>query len=174
MLNKLPLCLALATVLVARCSSGVVRTGNLIRAIRISFTPQAQQDLADNLKLSQNTLLDMIKRALQARNLLDASSPRASREIEVVMTSIRIPSSFNAFMFGFMAGADSLQGDVMVRDISSRELDRFSVYAGYALGGLAGANDDAGMGRLYEHFAQLTVQNLLGKTPPTAQQTTQR
>jgi Domain of unknown function (DUF4410) len=164
---------ALGVALLSGCSSGVVRPttagrGHLVSSdvvaskVTLSFTPEAQKELSDNLKFNQNTLLDTIKRALQARKLLDESNPKATQSIEILLTDIRVRSSFNAFMFGFMAGADRVKGDVTLRDVSGTELDHFSVYADYALGGLAGAQDEARMGWLYEKFAQLTVQNLTG------------
>ena len=78
------------------------------------------------------------------------------------MKDFRVRSNFTAVMFGFMAGNDSITGDVVLRDAAGKELNRFEVSASYALGGLAGGMDDARMGWLYEKFAELTVENLGG------------
>lgn len=165
---------ALAAAVLTGCSSGVVRPassgrGHLVAAdvvaskVNLSFTPEAQKELSDNLKFNQNTLLDTVKRALATRKLLDEGNPKATQSIDILLTDIRVRSTFNAFMFGFMAGADRVKGDVTLRDVNGTELNHFSVYADYALGGLAGAQDEARMSWLYEKFAQLTVDSLSGE-----------
>jgi hypothetical protein len=63
-------------------------------------------------------------------------------------------------MFGFMAGADLISADVIVKSADGQELDKFEVSTSYALGGIAGGQDSARMGWLYEKFAQETVQEL--------------
>lgn len=146
-------------------SSQFIGANQPVKAVTISFTSQAQNELADNLKFNQNVLVDHVVRALQARSQFNASNPSAE-SIEIQMTDIRIRSNFNAFMWGFMAGADKLAGDVYLRDASGRVINHFSVYADYALGGLAGASDEARMGWLYDKFSQLLIQHLLGM--PTA------
>ncbi len=164
---------ALGALLLEACSSGVVRPAQehpvylapattLVNKVTLSFTPEAQKKLADNLKFNQNTLLDTVKRALDARKLLDEKGAAAGQTLEIQLTDIRVRSNFSAFMWGFMAGADRVKGDVIMRDAVGRESNRFSVYADYALGGLGGAQDEARMSWLYEKFAQLTVQNLTG------------
>ena len=178
MVRKIWILLILAPLIVG-CSSGIERasptrqlvlssSGEIVKKINLSFTPEAQKELADNLKFNQNTLVDTVRRALQARNLYDETSPHATKTIDIVMTNIRVRSNFNALMWGFMAGADKLNGDVVLRDDKGGDLNHFSVYADYALGGLAGAQDEARMGWLYEKFAQLTVQNLVGEVTASA------
>jgi hypothetical protein len=168
------LLVASSVLLLEACSSGVVRPAQehrvylapstmMVNKVALSFTPAAQKELADNLKFNQNTLVDTVKRALEARKLLDDQNPAATQTLEIQLTDIRVRSNFNAFMWGFMAGADRVRGDVILRDPAGKDLNRFSVYADYALGGLAGAQDEARMSWLYEKFAQLTVQNLVGE-----------
>ncbi len=166
---------ALGALLLEACSSGVVRPAQehrvylapattVVNKVTLSFTPEAQKKLADNLKFNQNTLLDTVKRALDARKLLDEKGAAGSQTLEIQLTDSRVRSNFSAVMWGFMAGADRVKGDVIMRDAATgRESNRFSVYADYALGGLAGAQDEARMSWLYEKFAQLTVQNLTGE-----------
>jgi len=133
------------------------------RQVQLSFTPEAQKDLADNLKFNQDRLLETVKRGLVARNLLNEGDPQATAVIEIRLMEIRVRSNFNAVMWGFMAGADKVRGEVMLRDGSGRELDHFEVHADYALGGLAGGQDGSRMNWLYERFAELTVQSLTGE-----------
>lgn len=130
--------------------------------VSISFTDEAKTKISDNLKFNQNTLLDHVKRAMVAKNLLNEARPDG-HVVEVVVKDFRVRSNFSAVMFGFMAGDDNIKGDVVLRDLSGKELNRFEVTASYALGGFGGGQDDARMGWLYEKFAELTVANLAGQ-----------
>lgn len=165
-------------VALAGCASGVKRAddtakrqayfaggGRLAKDVTVSMSKNAQEQQADNLKFDQARLLDTVKRMLNSKNLL-AKTPDASLPtIEIVVTDIRVRSGFSAVMFGFMAGDDHVNGEVVARDQSGRELQRFEVSASYALGGLAGGQDEARMSWLYETFAQEMVNELTGTTP---------
>jgi hypothetical protein len=82
------------------------------------------------------------------------------RVLEVRVKDVRVRSNFTAIMFGFMAGSDSIKADIIVKSPSGQELDRFEVSTSYALGGLAGGQDSARMGWLYEKFAEETLKEL--------------
>ncbi len=133
------------------------------KAISISLNNEAKAKLNDNLKFDQNALLDHVKRALTAKNLLAESRPDSTNTVEILVKDLRVRSNFSAVMFGFMAGNDSITGDVILKDAAGKELNKFEVSASYALGGLAGGQDSARMGWLYEKFAELAVQNLSGE-----------
>ena len=161
------------------CASGVTRStdsapskpyfadsstkaGNVL----VSLTPEAQAKLADNLKFDQEKLRSTIRRALEAKNLISPAPEASLPVIEVVVRDVRTRSNFTAVAFGFLAGDDHINGDVVVRDPGGRELQRFGVSAAYALGGLGGGQDDARMGWLYETFAKHTVEELTGTAAP--------
>jgi hypothetical protein len=78
------------------------------------------------------------------------------------VTDIRVRTNFSAVMWGFMAGDDHINGIVVARSPTGDELQRFEVSASYALGGLAGGQDEARMGWLYESFAEETLKELTG------------
>jgi hypothetical protein len=126
------------------------------------MSKNAEAELADNLKFDQARLLATIKRALSAKELLAKTPDPELPTIEIVVTDIRVRSSFSAVMFGFMAGDDHLNGEVIARDKSGRELQRFQVSASYAFGGLVGGQDGVRMDWLYETFAQETANELTG------------
>jgi hypothetical protein len=166
--------LALAGVL-AGCASGVQRHddpgrraayfaggGKVAQNVTLTLSKEAQAKLSDNLKFDQERLLATVRRAMEAKGLLAKTPDGSLPTIEIVVTDIRVRSSFSAVMFGFMAGSDSLAGDVVARDPSGKELQRFAVSASYALGGIAGGMDDARMNWLYETFAQHTIDELTG------------
>jgi hypothetical protein len=102
-----------------------------------------------------------MQRALESRSLLAAGSPY---QVNVEITDIRVRSNFSAVMFGFMAGSDSLTGNVYVTEKSGKPVSKFEVSASYALGGFAGGQDDTRMGWLYEEFAKLAVNELTGES----------
>lgn len=138
------------------------REGAVARDVTLSLDKSAQAQLAENLKFDRNRLLSMVKQALDSKNLL-AKTPAAGLPIvEIIITDIRVRSNFTAIMFGFMAGEDRIAGEVIVRDGGGTELQRFAVTVSYALGGLAGGQDDARMGWLYESFAKELVTELTG------------
>lgn len=164
-----------ALLFLAACSSGVTRPDNLALTaphfadpgrkagvISLSFSPEGQKSAKDNLKFNQETLLATVRRALEANEVLAKETDPALARIEIVVTDVRVRSAFSAVMFGFMAGDDHINGDVVVRDSSGAEVQRFSVGASYALGGLAGGMDETRMGWLYETFAKHVLEELKG------------
>lgn len=164
----------LAAVVVAGCSSGITRpsdTGaatsapavlsgsNQISAVTITLSGRVKEELAENLKFNQDTLLDHVKRAAEARGLVGTG---ALPILEITVTDVRVRSNFSAVMWGFMAGSDHITADVVIRGQAGQQIDKFEVSASYALGGLAGGQDDARMGWLYEKFAEETINALTG------------
>jgi hypothetical protein len=167
---------AIVVVAIAGCASGVQRMstepvpdhailtpGAQAASVSVSLSPEAQKLLTENLKFNPDLLLATVKRAMEANNLLAKEAGSSAPRVEILVTDIRVRSNFTAVMFGFMAGTDSLSGDVIVKDASGRELQRFNVSTSYALGGLAGGQDDVRMSWMYEKFAEHTVNELTGR-----------
>jgi hypothetical protein len=164
----------MATVFLSGCSSGVTRpadtgpapgapatltSSNQVGDVTIAVSGKAKEQLAENLKFNQDTLLDHVKRAIQAKDLLGSG---ALPTLEITVTDVRVRSNFSAVMWGPMAGSDHITGDVVIRGHDGQQIDKFSVSASYALGGLAGGQDEARMGWLYEKFAEETIKALTG------------
>jgi hypothetical protein len=166
---------ALLAAALAGCASGVKRAddaakrdayfargGKVAQEVTISLSKEARAQLYDNLRFDPEKLLATVRRALEANNLLAKTPDATLPKIEIVVTDIRVRSNVGAVIFGFMAGDDHVNGDVIAREATGKELQRFSVSASYALGGLAGGADDARLGWLYETFAKHTVDELTG------------
>jgi len=136
----------------------IVAPGEPIKSVTVTLSPDGQRDFADNSQFDQNALLANVDQVLQAKQLYSATSGRDTLEIQI--TAIRVRSTFNAVMWGFMAGSDNLRGDVYVRDPSGKLVNHFSVYASYALGGFVGGVKSVRWGWLYNKFAELVAQNL--------------
>lgn len=134
-----------------------------ITGVSIKFNEEAKEQLADNLKFDQNKLLGHVKRAMDANLLLNSAGEKINPHLVIEIKGIRVRSNFSAVMWGFMAGADYITGDIILEDPAGNEINRFEVSVSYALGGFAGGQDDARMGWLYEKFAEKTVNELMGK-----------
>lgn len=139
----------------------VVDVGRKAKQVSLSLNGDAQKQLADNLKFNQDALLSTVRRALEANNLMATEGDQLAT-IEILVTDVRVRSNFSAVMFGFMAGDDRIKGDVLVRAPNGVAAQQFSISVSYALGGLAGGQDDARMGWLYESFAKRVVEELTG------------
>ena len=158
----------------AACSSGVTRHddperraayfakgGKVARTVTLSRNEAAPAKLRDNPGFEEWRLHDAVKRVLDAQGLLAKTPDPALPTIEIVVTDIRVRSGFSAFMFGVMAGNDSITGDVIARDGAGKEVQRFNVSASYALGGAASGNAMR-MGWLYDAFAKEVHKELTG------------
>jgi hypothetical protein len=160
-----------AAALLTGCASGVKRTDGgkasvfqpsaefPIGRVEVKVTEQALAKLKGNFKFSKDQLRGAIQRSLTANQLYRDQS---GVTLEVTVTRVRVRSTFNAVMWGAMAGNDALEGDILVKDAAGKSLDRFAVSASYALGGFAGGQDKARTGWLYEAFAK----EVLGQFKP--------
>ena len=137
----------------------IVGGSEAIKSVTVTFSRSGQKDWAQNTQFSQDTLLSSVERVLQAKQLY-APDSRTQDSLQIRITAIRVRSTFNAVMWGFMAGSDNMRGDVYLRDSSGRLINHFSVYASYALGGFAGGIESVRMGWLYNKFADLVGKNL--------------
>lgn len=121
------------------------------------MSPDAAKQQGDNPQFNREELATRLRYRLESRGL---TAPAATHQVEIVVTDIRVRGAFAAIMFGFMAGDDHVTGRVRVLDPSGRALRSFEVKASYALGGLAGGQDGARLGWLYEKFADLAADEL--------------
>ena len=162
--------LCIAILVLAGCASGVTRDGGgeakavkladpKVAGVRIYLNDNAQKLHVDNIKFNPEALRSTIQRTLEARQLV---VPDSNQRMEVEITDMRVRSTFSSIAFGFMAGADSVKGNVLVFGADGKQLMKYEVSASYALGGIGGGTDEARMSWLYEEFAKLTINELLG------------
>lgn len=160
-----------AAFILAGCASGVTRAPSAsaermsapaysqFASVSLSMSAEAKEKALENLKFNPDELLSHVKRALDSRSLISTGNNQLPR-LEVVVKDMRVRSNFSAIMWGFMAGSDSIEGEIVLTDALGKELDRFVVSTSYALGGIAGGQDSARMSWLYEKFAEETVKEL--------------
>ncbi len=160
---------AFALMLIA-CASGVTRMDNAtsnaapviapkVKSISLWLNDDAKKLVGDNLKFNQDVLRSTIERSLQAQDIIKTD---AIQSLDVEITGFRVRSNFTAIMFGFMAGNDNIEGIVSLKDDGGKVLKKAKVNASYALGGIAGGQDDARMGWLYEAFAKHALAEVTG------------
>ena len=165
----------LGALFISGSASSVTRDGNALQAtsfklteankaaeVLLTVSPEAKEKIKDNLKFDPEELRKHVERALSAYAVLDAGRKGQLPVVEVIVTSVRVRSNFSAVMWGAMAGADNISGDIVIKDATGKTLDTFHVSASYALGGLAGGQDGARMGWMYEEFAKQAVQEITG------------
>lgn len=160
-----------AAALVTGCASGVKRadgqkTGTFqptaefpIGKISVSVSPAAREKLKNSFKFSPDQMRSAIQTALSSNQLYKDGT---GMMLDVLVTRVRVRSTFNAIMWGAMAGNDAVEGEVSVKDATGKQLDKFSVNASYALGGFAGGQDQMRTNWLYEAFAK----EVLGQFKP--------
>jgi len=136
---------------VARAAAAATASTGPVASVNLWLNADAKKALADNIKFNPDALKSMIERTLRARDLMQADS---GRTLDVEITGMRVRSIFSAVMFGFMAGSDSVDGVVTIKDAAGQVVKKAKVSASYALGGLAGGQDEARIGWLYEEFAK--------------------
>ncbi len=166
-LSKLIIVVLLLTLI--SCSSKVQRpqdktssysyAGEKYGTVELTVNKDATEDPNDIVRFDDKKLQEMIKKKLDVSGLIDE---KEISKIKVEITDIRIRSSFNAFMWGVMAGNDHIRGDISLLDIDGKIIYKFHVSASYALGGFAGFNETR-MGWLFEEFSKLTLEEIIGE-----------
>ena len=154
---------------VVGCSSQVTRPDNAdvtrpaIKALHdftVELSPNAELQLTDNVKFDIDTLRSVLDRTLNGKNLVSADGDYS---LKVVVNDIRVRSTFNAVMWGFMAGNDHLRGEATVLNLDGETVYSFEASASYALGGFGGGQDSSRMNWLYEEFSEMVANELMIK-----------
>ena len=161
--------LLLPLLVISGCSSHVTRPENVdatrpvVKALQdftVEMSPEAKQQLADNVKFDINALRSTLQRTLEGNSLI---APNGDYRLKVIINDIRVRSTFNAVMWGFMAGNDHLTGDAIVLNLAGEPVYDFEASASYALGGFGGGQDSSRMNWLYEKFSEMIADELLQK-----------
>ncbi|MCP3874480.1 MAG: DUF4410 domain-containing protein [Desulfobacteraceae bacterium] len=134
-------------------------SGEKYAKVELSINKTASKDLDDIVRFDDKKLCEMIEKKLAVSGLIEEAS---SNKVKVEITDIRIRSSFNAIMWGVMAGDDHITGDVSLIGEDGRTICKFEIYASYALGGFAGMNETR-MSWLFEKFSELTLKEIAGE-----------
>ena len=136
-----------------------------LKSLTVTLDENAQKKLADNTNFSRDNLFSKINSVLTANQYLQTQANNSNLKIEVVVTNLRVRSGVSAIMLGFLAGADSITGQVYVKD-GERVLDNFEVDISYAFGGVMG-DTDTRMNWMYESFSNKILEELKKLMPKT-------
>ena len=175
---------AALVVLVAACTSGVQQhesddgtytySGQTFGKISVRISDAIKNDPEKAARAGQLRLEESVRVSLKFKQLYDEDS-KAS--VYVVVDNMRVRSSFNSIIWGYLAGGDFLGGTVTLNDASGKVLKRFIVSAWYDGGGpvwyFGGTAAPAGAGvaerdtlrlsSLARRFGDLTAEAIVGK-----------
>lgn len=129
-----------------------------LKSLTVTLNSDAQAKLPDNINFSRDKLFSQINQLLTASQYLQTQNNNSSLKLDVVITNLRVRSGMSAIMLGFLAGADSITGQVYVKD-GEKVLDNFEVDISYAFGGVMG-DTDTRMNWMYESFSNKILEEL--------------
>jgi hypothetical protein len=128
-----------------------------VKSVDVHTSPKVKEQLPDNIKFDPTAFSATIERTLTASGLEEGGS---GNTLDIEITNVYVRGTFSAVMFGILAGADNVAGNVRVQDASGRVLRKFEISAGYGFGGWGGGQDSIRLNYLYEKFAELTRDQL--------------
>lgn len=160
-----------ALIFVAGCSGSIKKTDNInnienttLSSIEIIVTEDAQKELTADSVFSAEILKQTIETQLQKASLTD---PNSQYQLTISVNDVRYRSSTSAVLLGFMAGNDHIYGTAFIKDKQGNIANEFDVNTSYAFGGIAGGvaalKDSSRMGWLYERFAELVLEGIVGE-----------
>jgi outer membrane murein-binding lipoprotein Lpp len=128
-----------------------------VSAIQVELTEDVKAKMAGVASFDRDMVGKLLRNRLESEGLVaDGSAHR----VRVLLNDVRVRSALSAIMLGVLAGDDHITGKVQLLDAQGRAKASFDVSASYAFGGIAGGQDGARMGWLYEKFAELSVTEL--------------
>jgi hypothetical protein len=153
--------------LLSACASQVIEpdaatprpTVRALKSFTVELSPKAKEQLADNVKFDPDALHKKLELALKSRGLM---AEDGDFRLMISVTDIRVRGTFNAVMWGFMAGDDHLNGESII--LRKDEIDpvyKFKVKTSYSLGGFAGGQDAMRLDWLYEEFSKKVSDKLV-------------
>ena len=127
--------------------------------VTLSQSEQVLADARKGMRLDDMAIDKKIVVLLKAKGIYDENSPNS---VNVLINSIYIRNAFNAVMFGFMSGADNIDGTVTLAK-NDNTLAQFDIHPAYALGGIGGGQNEIRLGWLSDKFAEQTIEMILGE-----------
>lgn len=161
--------LAMLITTLAGCASQVTRPPESVAArepvralvsfdVEVSPAAKATMAAAETQKFDLAAFRGVIQRSLDGAKLI---APDGDFKLNVTIDELRVRSTFNAIMWGFMAGTDQLNGTATLTRLDGGQAASFKVGTSYGLGGFGGGQDSARLVWLYEEFAKLLTQEIV-------------
>jgi hypothetical protein len=139
-----------------------------IKAVKVTFTPAAQDQVAAEPQFTSAGLLAAVEGQLHSHKLLDEPGPDAGDTIEILIEDFGTHTTSNAVIFGYVLSTGTLKGklDVLAPDGTLVRSSRIQTRS--RLTQPAGADQTISFQPLYEGFADLTARTLTGAPEPVA------
>jgi hypothetical protein len=134
----------------------------LLKAVSVTFTPGAQQELATEPQFNQATLLTAIEAELRAHKLLDASDPHARGSLHISIDDFGNKPTSNAVVFGYILGTGTLTGNMEVRAAADKDPKDARITAESRVIKSVSGGQANPFAPLYHRFAAATVNSLTG------------
>lgn len=154
---------------VERGANGSTQSGKIARSeineVTIHFSDEVKEKIKDVSSFDMIRFNETVISQLDNSGLLNATSDQS---VVITITSARFRNTALAMFFGFMSGSDHITGNIHLKDNAQNTIDEFIVSASYALGGIAGADEETRISWMYGKFAELTAQTLSGEVDPSA------
>ena len=131
--------------------------GQKFNKVELIIREDATDDLGDIIRFDQDELRNMIEHTLDVKGLKDVNSPNI---VKIEINDVRVRSTSDVMVWGFMAGDDHIEGDILLLGENAVPFHAFHVAVSYAR--LAGFKEIR-MSWLYEEFSKLTLQEILDK-----------
>jgi hypothetical protein len=144
-------------------ASSPIPQKNQIGAVSISFTPEAEAQVAAEPAFNRDALLAAIRADLRAHQLLgEASDVRTTRAVGITVQGFVARPASNAVVLGFVIVNASLSGQVQVSDVGGQSLGTLDIKAERRLSAHTEGKQAPPLGPLYQRFADAIVSQLTG------------
>ncbi|BDA77981.1 hypothetical protein LPTSP3_g09110 [Leptospira kobayashii] len=159
--------LALVTGFAVNCSTTAKRVGDFQAPnyssvkfndkLVVSYVPEAEAEIKSNNIFNENNFLNYYKSVLKEKGVI---SEKAKETIEIKINDARFRSEGVAIWVGTMAGADSIDLDLTIKDAKGKVIDQHKIEISYALGGFGGGPNSVRTDYFYKKITNLTLQQL--------------
>lgn len=159
--------LALSVQLIVNCSSTATRIGEFqapnYNAIKfneklvVSYAPEIEAEFKDAQVFVEADFLNYFKTKLKERGII---SDKAKESLDIQFQDARFRSQGVAIWIGTMAGADSVDLNLTVKDAKGAPIDKHRIKVSYALGGFVGGQNSFRAEYFYKKVTNLIFQQL--------------
>ncbi|XDD53657.1 hypothetical protein AB3N62_14385 [Leptospira sp. WS4.C2] len=165
--KKVYVVMVLVLVFAINCSSSAKRLGDykapnynttkLNEKIVVAYLPEANEEIKETEVFNEANFLNYYKAKLKEKGVF---SDKAKETIEIKVNDVRFRSEGVAIWIGSLAGTDSINLDLTIKDAKGNIIDQHNISISYGLGGFVGGPNSARSDYFYEKITQLTLQQL--------------
>lgn len=149
------------------CSSSAKRLGDykplnysttkLNEKVAIAYLPEADAEIKDGEVFNETNFLNFYKSKLKEKGVF---SDKAKETIEIKVNDVRFRSEGVAIWVGSIAGPDSINLDLTIKDAKGNIIDQHNISISYGLGGFGGGPNNVRSDYFYSKITELTLKQL--------------